>query len=219
MSYILEALKKAESERQSGTSHAAALPPGLDALARKPQASTKKPWLWLGFALLIAALAGAAFIAFRDEPPAAAVAENPVPPPHTAALSAAAAPEIASPPLAPIAPPAAPPEKPKEKIAKKNPDKKQLAAIPEQTAKPAQGGKADDHIVTLHDLPEQIRREIPAFTIGGYIYSGNRADRSVLINNRLLREGDNIAPGLVLEQMTPNGVVLSYKGHRYRASY
>ena len=56
-------------------------------------------------------------------------------------------------------------------------------------------------------------------TIGGYIYSGSRADRSVLINNRLLREGDEIAPGFMLEQMMPNGMVLSYKGYRYRTSY
>lgn len=222
MSYILEALKKAESERRSGTSHAAPLPPGLGALNRKAHASTSKPWLWTGIPLLIATIAGATYIAFRDEPQAAAVAETPAPARHTAAAAATAGPALAAPPAATIAVPAAPPqkspEKPKEKIAKKNPDKKQLATIPEKAA-PVQAAKADDPIRTQRELPEQIQREIPAFTIGGYIYSGNRADRSVLINNRLLREGDEIAPGLALEQMTQNGMVLNYKGHRYRRSY
>lgn len=223
MSYILEALKKAESERHSGASHAAPLPPGLDPLNSKAHASTNKPWLWTGIPLLIAALASATYIAFRDEPQAAAVAEAPAPPGDTAAAPATAAPALALPPAATIAVPAAPqqksPEKPKEKITKKNSDRKQLATIPEKAAKPVQAAKADDHIVTQRDLPEQIQREIPAFAIGGYIYSSNRADRSVLINNRLLREGDVIAPGLALEQMTPNGMVLNYKGYRYRRSY
>jgi len=74
-------------------------------------------------------------------------------------------------------------------------------------------------VATLRELPPQIQREIPAMTVGGYIYSGNKADRSVLINNRLMREGDEVAPGLVLEKMMPNGMVLNYKGYRYRAGY
>lgn len=225
MSYILEALKKGESERRSGTSDAAPLPPGVEALKHKPHASTNRLRLQIGLPLLFAALAGTAYIAFREEPPSVAIAEPVGPPQHTAALPTPATPAAPAPsplPAAASAIPATPPEKPKEKIAKKNPDKKQLATIPEKTAKPmqaAQADKDDDHIVMLRDLPEQIQREIPVFTIGGYIYSGNRADRSVLINNRLLREGDEIAPGLALEQMTPNGMVLSYKGHRYRRSY
>ena len=56
-------------------------------------------------------------------------------------------------------------------------------------------------------------------TIGGYIYSGNQSERSVLINKRLLHEGEEVAPGLVLEKMLPKEAVLSYKGHRYRISY
>ena len=68
-------------------------------------------------------------------------------------------------------------------------------------------------------MPQQVQNEIPQLSVGGYLYSTNRADRSVLINNRLLREGEEIAPGFVLEKMTPKGMVLNYKGYRYRTSY
>ena len=35
------------------------------------------------------------------------------------------------------------------------------------------------------------------------------------INNRMLHEGDTVEPGLVLEQITPEGMVLSFKGYRF----
>ncbi len=73
--------------------------------------------------------------------------------------------------------------------------------------------------LTLRELPEQIQREIPALKIGGYIYSSNPAERSLLINNKLLREGDEVAPGLTLEKMLRGSVVLNYKGYRYRIAY
>ena len=43
----------------------------------------------------------------------------------------------------------------------------------------------------------------------------NPKDRLVGINDRMLREGDSVEPGLVLEQITPDGMILSYKGYRF----
>ncbi len=53
-------------------------------------------------------------------------------------------------------------------------------------------------------------------TISVHAYSGNPRDRMVGINNRMLREGDNVAPGLKLEQITPEGMILGYKGYSFR---
>jgi general secretion pathway protein B len=88
-----------------------------------------------------------------------------------------------------------------------------------QAPAPASDSPPEARVATLRELPENIQREIPALTIGGYIYSNNQSERSVLINKRLLHEGDEVAPGLVLEKMLPKEAVLSYKGHRYRISY
>jgi general secretion pathway protein B len=79
---------------------------------------------------------------------------------------------------------------------------------------------ADDKTIgTLHDLPDHIQREIPPTTVSGYIYAKIPADRSVLINNKLLHEGEEVEPGLILEKMTPSGLVMSFKGYRYRLPY
>jgi general secretion pathway protein B len=40
----------------------------------------------------------------------------------------------------------------------------------------------------------------------------------VLIDKVLRKEGDEVAPGLVLEQLLPKGAVFSFRGYRYRVS-
>ena len=71
----------------------------------------------------------------------------------------------------------------------------------------------------MYELPPDIQREIPTFSLSGYMYSDNPAASSVLLGRRLLHAGDRIMPGLVLERMTPEGMVLNYNGHRYRMPY
>ncbi len=40
--------------------------------------------------------------------------------------------------------------------------------------------------------------------------------RLVGINYRILREGDYVVPGLELQQITPDGMIFSFKGFRFR---
>lgn len=78
---------------------------------------------------------------------------------------------------------------------------------------------APDRIALLQELPVQIQRDIPPIAINGYIYASNPADRSVLVNNRVRREGDEVADGLTLEKLLPSEMVLNYRGYRYRINY
>ena len=99
MSYILEALRKADAERERGAVpdlHAQALPLSVsDAEVDSPRPSAG---LWLGLGVGLAAVAGAAwYLLGRDE-------SAPVAP----AVATVAAPPLAAPaPPAPVAPPAA----------------------------------------------------------------------------------------------------------------
>jgi general secretion pathway protein B len=68
-------------------------------------------------------------------------------------------------------------------------------------------------------LPEAIQREVPKVVVGGYIYSPNPADRLLLIDKTLRREGEEVAPGLVLERLMPKYAVMNYRGTRYRVGY
>jgi general secretion pathway protein B len=101
------------------------------------------------------------------------------------------------------------PAKPLRKLGEPAPGESPPAAAPPAPAR----------IALLQELPPQIQREIPTLAINGYIYASNPADRSVLINNRLRREGDTLAEGFVLEKLLPREMVLNYRGYRYRVSY
>ena len=217
MSYILDALKKAEAERKLG-----AVPgiyaPATDAAGRDHR-SRRTPWLAAALALLVVILAALAW--FRPWIAPKTVTLPAAPPP----LATAPAPP-ALPALVPVTPLVqSPPAKPKAvaRIAPPSSAKPRSVASAPPPAAPPQAaqdaGRQDNEPLMLRELPEQIQREIPALKIGGYIYSSNPAERSLLINNKLLREGDEVAPGLTLEKMLRGSVVLNYKGYRYRIAY
>jgi general secretion pathway protein B len=78
---------------------------------------------------------------------------------------------------------------------------------------------ADDALGGASSLPEAVRRELPKVAFGGYMYSPNPADRLVLVDNILRREGEEVGPGLVLEKLLPKGAVMNYRGYRYRVPF
>lgn len=236
MSYILEALKKAEAERQLGsapTIHAApALPSAPDGAA-----GNRKPLLiGLGAGVLLAS--AAAFVAWRHQaaPAVPAVSTASVaargaaqlgaPPPETApALPGAAEPAPVAPPAATLASRAPAREAPPRVSGAARPDAP--AAMPAHDA-PAHGAagsamptasSADDNVRPLAELPESVQREVPRVAFGGYIYSPNPADRLLLVDKTLRHEGEEVAPGLVLEKLLPKAAVMNYRGYRYRVGY
>ena len=94
-------------------------------------------------------------------------------------------------------------------------------ALPEP-ARPVLVGaapSAEDNIGPLQSLPESVQREIPKLSFGGYIYSPNPAERLLLVDKMLRREGEEVAPGLVLERLLPKAAIMNYRGMRYRVAY
>jgi general secretion pathway protein B len=73
-----------------------------------------------------------------------------------------------------------------------------------------------EEIPTLSELPASMRGEIPAISIAFHAYSTSPAERRVMINGAMAGEGDTLAGGLVLESITRDGVVLAYRGSRFR---
>lgn len=51
------------------------------------------------------------------------------------------------------------------------------------------------------------------------MYSNNPADRLVLIDKVLRHEGEEVAPGLVLEKLLPKAALMNYRGTRYKVAY
>ncbi|RJG06872.1 hypothetical protein D3870_13465 [Noviherbaspirillum cavernae] len=224
MSYILDALKKAEAERSLGAVPNLHAQPFV-AAPSADRSAWRTPWSWATLAILAAAGALALLQPWRAPVPPGASAPMPVAPnpPLPQVATAPAAPAHTAPPVAAKETPPPPPARVKSvkpALAEKKPAPQPVAKVVKESKPAADTPAANEPpVVTLRELPESIQREVPRLTTNGYIYSSNKADRTVLINQKLLHEGDQIAPDLTLEKLTPSGMVLNYKGYRYRTSY
>ncbi len=68
----------------------------------------------------------------------------------------------------------------------------------------------------LHRLPADFQKDIPEIHISFHSYYYKPAKRLVSINGRIFREGEELKKGLKLEEITPGGIVLSYKDVSFR---
>jgi general secretion pathway protein B len=208
MSYILEALKKAQAERQLGTAPSIHALPVHAGPAHAGSARGTPAWPALAGGTLV--LAALAVVAWRQaaplKPPAApvqAVAPPALPVPAPVAV-------VPGPPPLAQAAPAPRVRKPVQAAPASEANK--VAAVPAPAV-------TEEVVRTLRQLPEAIQRQVPPITIGGYIYSKEPADRLLLIDKILRHEGEEIAPGLTLEKLLPKAAVMNYKGFRYRVPY
>jgi general secretion pathway protein B len=229
MSYILEALKKAQAERQLGSAPTIHAMP-IQAAPAHPGKNAQLP-LWIGAGAAVLLVAGAGLMWWRQAP-APVVATAPAATAPAPVLVAAPAIPAPMPPAAPMPAPvvvAAPVAKPLP-VAKPAPLPTPApipAPLPAPTpvAKtaaveaPSSAPALEDSLPFMRDLPEQVRRELPQVTLGGYMYSKNPADRLILIDKVLRHEGEEVAPGLTLEKLLPKAALMNYRGTRYRVAY
>jgi general secretion pathway protein B len=204
MSYILDALRRAESERARGQV------PGLhDQPALPATAAARKAWpvralaAGGGLSLLLAALALWWTRQLAPPVPAAVVvapaAVAPTVPPATTPVTSPAAP----------APTTATPVLPQVVSA---PTPVLPASVPVAPAAAAPLQQAS--ISRLAELPPDQRREWPNPVLGGSVWSESAANRFVIVNGQLLHEGEAVAPGLIVERIGPKAVVLRWRDRR-----
>lgn len=67
-------------------------------------------------------------------------------------------------------------------------------------------------IIDFHELPESIKQQLPAIIISAHVYSSNPLQRSIVINNNFMEEGEYVLDGLILHEITTNGAVFNYQG-------
>lgn len=67
----------------------------------------------------------------------------------------------------------------------------------------------------FRQIPASLRNTIPKISLSFLVYSDKPSERRVTINGKVLREGDEVAEGLKLEQITQEGAVLSYRGFQF----
>jgi general secretion pathway protein B len=209
MSFILDALRKSEIERQRQSGPSIAEFPVAREDRRLPIAL-----IAIGF-LLAVNLAVVLFFMLRD---ASAPAAN---------VALAPAPAAAAPPAAPAPEPAAqsalamqaspPPEEPPavyyDAPATLPPD------APDPTLLPDTPVTSPD--VTYADAPPEEAATVaaptglPELTVDLHVFTNDPAKRAVFINGRRYTQGAQIAEGPRVEEITPEGAMLSWRGRRF----
>lgn len=71
-------------------------------------------------------------------------------------------------------------------------------------------------IYNLNELPLSIQQSLPTFIISVSLYSDDPASRMAKINGQVIKEGQYLTAGLKLEEIIPDGVILSYQNYRFR---
>lgn len=69
---------------------------------------------------------------------------------------------------------------------------------------------------TENELPPNLLAELPKISVAAHSYSQKPKASFIFANDRMLHEGDSLSPGLRLERITNDGMILDYKGYRFR---
>lgn len=190
MSYILDALKKSERERT--------LMRGVGFGDAGRRWSGRRDWS-LG-ATVIGAIAAAAVAAI-----AVMWARSPID-------STQAKPNTVS--------SVAPPVTPDAPAAQAVPARAQTTIAPEPRAALADAtavsGAQVGPVLFVSAMAPEFQRNLPAMTVNIHVYSPEESQRILYINNRQYRRDDEIPGGVVVEEIVPDGVVLQFRGQRFK---
>ena len=224
MSYILDALKRADAERQRGAVpglHVQQVGKSLGYASRGT--SSRGRWLAVLAGVLMAAAVAYLYLSKLDVAPVSAVSTAPSPAATVAPVTlSASAPEVIAPHVVqPVA------EPPAERQAPPAPKAKPVAPIGAEPVKAAPKIEAavstvqspPPEIPKLSELPEEVRRQIPTLAINGSVYSDNPAQRMLVVNNLVQTQGSQIAPDLRLEEIGAKSSVFSFAGTRFRIAH
>lgn len=221
MSFILDALKKSESERLKKSTPGVADIPDARPAARAPR------WLWAVAALLVLNLGVLAVLLLRPgtEPGGATVTrqlevpdggEGAQAPAFSDLVAEAKQRQRTEPP--PVG--AAEPRNARAAPAGSSgaaPQREQAPAeAPVRSPSRRAPGPVDaDALPTLIELQARGELSLPPLHLDLHVYAERAADRFVVVNMHRYREGEALAEGPVVQHILPHGVVLEQQGKAF----
>ena len=207
MSFILDALKKSETDRQQqGSAEFASVP-------TSPATSSVPRWLWVLGILLAINLAVLIGLLFKPD----------------TATTPAAAPARADTNNIPTAMIAAPPSFEQQVAAAQRnaPEQEMGIAIDETEVRTSTFVKpvlisqnpsavaAADLYPSFQEVQASGSSNLPELHLDIHVYSSEPEDRFVFINMVKLREGSELTEGPQVSEITPEGVVLEHQGQLF----
>ncbi|WBY01723.1 general secretion pathway protein GspB [Ramlibacter tataouinensis] len=211
MSYILDALRKADVQRERNRL------PGLQA---QPHATpeparpiARGAWLLAGAAAVLGIGGVAAWQSLQGGP-----VTDSAPPAAPAVAVAAPSPTPQPAPAAQILPPA-PPPLPAPAPAAAAAAAKVPAAQRPLAAASSSGGAEASLAKAEPGISSTVPAGAPALAISGGVWSQNPAQRMLIVNGQVFSEGSELAPGVRLQEVKPQRAVLEFRGQRYSVPY
>lgn len=213
MSYILEALRKAERERSLGQV------PTLEAKSDVSAETPRQLWPWLlAGALVVNAIVLALWLWSPRTPDGAEslpapVAQAVVPeytPPQPAISdyippSSTVLPEpISEPPVVTVREPAVP-----EPVAPVEPPD---TFVDEPAIEEAPVAR---DVTPLRDMPPEFRRSLPELKMDAHFYTEVQGRSFVMINLRKYKPGERLSEGPQVVEIVPEGVILAHQGQQF----
>jgi general secretion pathway protein B len=87
------------------------------------------------------------------------------------------------------------------------------AAVNKRPAQPQAQTQKD--IIDFYDLPDSIQQQLPAIIVSAHVYSSNPLQRSIVINNNFMEEGEYVIDNLILHEITADGAIFDYEDTRF----
>jgi general secretion pathway protein B len=221
MSFILDALKKSEIERQRQSV------PGLMDTRLSPKRNRLPLWAAALGLLLGINLLGLTYVLLRKSTPAAQaprpadaarVPAAGAPPPEARHFSPLdGAPEYA--PEIPVAPPAASASAESQRArvnAAADAAAAHAAPHPDASLTDADAGAdAGEVLPTISEISLSSAQARPDLHLDVHVYATKPSERFVYINNRKYHEGAKLQEGPTIERIRRDGVVLNYQGIKF----
>lgn len=208
MSYILEALRKADAQRERHRlpglqAHASGLPADASGTGRwMPR------WAWIALAVGILSIGVLGWhLGGADPPPQESSAAAFPPPAAEPQAVVAAGPAEAPKPATSIDPPPPP--------AVAAPRRAPVAPAEAVAAPPTAAPSARASAAPATWPPAGA----PSLVVTGGIYSPDPAQRMLIVNGQVYNEGSEVAPGVTLEKVAPRSAVLGFRGASYSVGY
>ena len=225
MSYILDALRRAEAERQRDQAtvpHLHSAPLG-DAAPSPPHpgAGRGARWVWgLGLGAAALGLVALGLVAIGAWWAGGRSAPAPLP---TSAPAPLAGPAVVAP-ARPVPAPAVAPAPVAMTAPAPLPGPATLpapapVALPAPMPAAAAAASAVAEPLPWRQLPEATRQRIGPLAVSGAMHSPDPASRLLIVNGQVAREGDTLAPGVVLQEIQPRSALLLVQGQRVLLSY
>jgi len=74
----------------------------------------------------------------------------------------------------------------------------------------------EKRIYEFRELPLSVRQSLPPFSVSALMYASNPASRMVRVNEQILHEGQDLAAGITLDEITRDGLIFRYQKYRFR---